>query len=131
MPQFTLNQLFLKNFRSYSNETKINFGSRITLLFGKGSVGKTTIVDALQILHASELNNVDLYEKNFKFILSKQNKSSNFSLGIACSNLQGKEIISKRGFIKEFSLDKREFFYPKSMSIYSTKDNPENKNQEV
>ena len=71
MPQFTINQLLLKNFRSYSKETKINFGSRITLLFGKGSVGKTTIVDALQILHASELNNVDLYEKNFKFILLK------------------------------------------------------------
>ncbi len=131
MLQFTLDQLFLKNFRSYSKETKINFGSRITLLFGKGSVGKTTIVDALQILHASELNNVDLYEKNFKFILSKQNKSNNFSLGIACSNLQGKELVSTRGFIKEFSLDKKEVFYPKSISIYSTKDDPENKNQEV
>ena len=46
MPQFNLNQLRLKNFRAFSELTKINFGSRITLIFGKGSVGKSTIIDA-------------------------------------------------------------------------------------
>ena len=52
MPQFTLNQLSLENFRSYTKKTQINFGSRITLLFGKGSVGKSTVIDAIQMLHA-------------------------------------------------------------------------------
>ena len=71
MPQFTLDQITLENFRSYLKNTKINLGSRITLLFGKGSVGKSTIIDAIQMLHASEKNDVDIFEKNFKYILSK------------------------------------------------------------
>ena len=45
MPQFNLNQLRLKNFRAFTELTKINFGSRITLVFGKGSVGKSTIIE--------------------------------------------------------------------------------------
>ena len=49
MPQFNLNQLRLKNFRAFTELTKINFGSRITLVFGKGSVGKSTIIDAINI----------------------------------------------------------------------------------
>ena len=50
MPQFTLNQLSLENFRSYTKKTQINFGSRITLLFGKGSVGKSTVIDFIDYL---------------------------------------------------------------------------------
>ena len=60
MPQFNLNQLRLKNFRAFSELTKINFGSRITLIFGKGSVGKSTIIDAINILSSSYKN------KNFR-----------------------------------------------------------------
>ena len=55
MPQYNLNQLRLKNFRAFAELTKINFGTRITLLFGKGSVGKSTIIDAINILSSSFL----------------------------------------------------------------------------
>ena len=46
-----ITQLHLENFRGYSKETQINFGRRLTLFFGKGSVGKTTILDALTCLN--------------------------------------------------------------------------------
>ena len=48
MTKFTINSLLLENYRSYGKETQINFGSQITLIFGKGSVGKSTIIDAIQ-----------------------------------------------------------------------------------
>ena len=61
MPQFTIDQITLENFRSYLKKTQINLGSRITLVFGKGSVGKSNLIDAIQMLHASEKNDVDIF----------------------------------------------------------------------
>ena len=72
MSKYSINSLFLRNYRSYAQETEINFGSQITLIFGKGSVGKSTIIDAIQTLHASEKNGVDLFDKNYKFLVSKK-----------------------------------------------------------
>ena len=54
MSKYSINSLLLKNYRSYAEKTEIKFGSQITLIFGKGSVGKSTIIDAIQTLHASE-----------------------------------------------------------------------------
>ena len=51
MPQYNLKELRLRHFRAFAELTKINFGTRITLLFGKGSVGKSTIIDAINILY--------------------------------------------------------------------------------
>ena len=70
MTQNSVINVTLENFRSYHKKTSINFGSKITLLFGKGSAGKSTIIDALQMLHASHKNNIDLFEKNSKYIFS-------------------------------------------------------------
>ena len=74
MPQFNLNQLRLKNFRAFSELTKINFGSRITLIFGKGSVGKSTIIDAINILSSSYKNKTNLLDNTNRFHLSKKTK---------------------------------------------------------
>ena len=81
MPQFNLNQLRLKNFRAFSELTKINFGSRITLIFGKGSVGKSTIIDAINILSSSYKNNTNLLDSTNRFNLSKKTKSKEILLG--------------------------------------------------
>ena len=40
--------LMLKNFRSYKGETKINFDD-LTVLVGKNDIGKSTILEALDI----------------------------------------------------------------------------------
>ena len=74
MPKFNLNQLRLKNFRAFTELTKINFGSRITLIFGKGSVGKSTIIDAINLLSSSYKNKTNLLDNTNRFHLSKKNK---------------------------------------------------------
>ena len=128
MPQFTLDQLSLENFRSYTKKTQINFGSRITLLFGKGSVGKSTIIDAIQMLHTSEKNDVDLYEKNFKYILSKNNNSKEFGIDFKCSEKpKNSNNVYTRQIKKVFALDSKDNFYPKSIDLYSDTDDPGNK----
>ena len=52
--------LQLNGFRGYRNYTKIKFGKQITLIFGKGSTGKSTILEAIRCLSASNTNDVDL-----------------------------------------------------------------------
>ena len=90
MTKFTINSLLLENYRSYGKETQINFGSQITLIFGKGSVGKSTIIDAIQSLHIANENEVDLVEKTYKLLTTKnfskkKQKSYNyFTLGLSC-----------------------------------------------
>ena len=76
MPKFNLNQLRLKNFRAFTELTKINFGSRITLIFGKGSVGKSTIIDAINLLSSSYKNKTNLLDNTNRFHLTKETELS-------------------------------------------------------
>ena len=85
MTQFSVTKLSLENYKSYLKNTEINFGSKITLIFGKGSVCKTTIIDAIQMLCSAHNNNVDLLEKNSKQLLSKFSKSNNFTVNLTCT----------------------------------------------
>ena len=123
MTQFTIKNLTLENFRSYQKETNINFGSKITLIFGKGSAGKSTIIDALQMLHASSKNDVDLFDKNSKYILSRNTNSDHFKINITCSETDpdDKKINSKT-INKTFKLDKKEVLYPKTIDVFSDED---------
>ncbi len=120
MTQYSIKNLELENFRSYQKKTNINFGSKITLIFGKGSAGKSTIIDALQMLHASNKNDVDLFDKNSKYILSKNSNSRDFKINVTCSEIdfEDKKINSKR-INKTFLLDKKDTFYPKKIEIFS------------
>ena len=65
-----INKLYLENFRAFSEKTEINFGSKITLLFGKGSVGKSTIVDAINCLSISNKQDNDLSGINTSDLLT-------------------------------------------------------------
>ena len=85
MTQYSLEDLTLENFRSYQKKTKIRLGSKITLIFGKGSAGKTTLIDAIQMLHASNKNNVDIFDKNSKYILSKNSDNKEFIINVSCA----------------------------------------------
>lgn len=135
MSKYSINSLLLRNYRSYAQETEINFGSQITLIFGKGSVGKSTIIDAIQTLHASEKNGVDLFDKNYKFLVSKkyENKikrkkgdlKGTFSLGISSKEADTSGEISIKSFKKDFGFDEK-FNFPGFVSLYSNEGtNPE------
>lgn len=121
MTQYSIKSLELENYRSYQKKTNIDFGSKITLIFGKGSAGKSTIIDALQMLHASDINDVDLFDKNSKYILSKNSNSKEFKIKISCSeeNPENKKDINSKSILKVFSLDKKDTFFPKKVEAYS------------
>jgi len=130
MPHYNLNQLRLKNFRAFAELTKINFGTRITLLFGKGSVGKSTIIDAINILSSSFKNNTNLLDKTNKFHLSKKRQLKEILLGFSIKegdSRRGKEEdLYKRGIDQFFIENKQGEFYPAKIDLYSETDDPKN-----
>lgn len=106
--------LQLKGFRGYLNHADIKFGKRLTLIFGKGSSGKSTILEAIKCLSASNINDVDLAGIKTKHILSKQNKSKSFQLGLSA----GEEDFS-RGILKTFNVADSGSFYPSKVDLFS------------
>ena len=125
MPKFNLNQLRLKNFRAFTELTKINFGSRITLIFGKGSVGKSTIIDAINLLSSSYKNKTNLLDNTNRFHLSKKTKLKEILLGFTVG--QGFEVHKsgnedKRGIDQYFIQNKEGEFYPSNIELYSELD---------
>ena len=50
-----LQKLILKNFRAYEGEHVINFNSNIIALIGKNDIGKSTILEALEIFFNGDL----------------------------------------------------------------------------
>ena len=128
MPQYNLEQLRLQNFRAFSQLTKINFGSRITLLFGKGSVGKSTIIDAINILSSSYKNKTNILDKTNRFHLSKKGKLKEILLGFSAAEekrLDGEESFS-RGVDQFFEENKDGEYYPKKVNLFSKTDDPKN-----
>ena len=129
MTKFTINSLLLENYRSYGKETQINFGSQITLIFGKGSVGKSTIIDAIQSLHIANENEVDLVEKTYKLLTTKnfskkKQKSYNyFTLGLSCREENSDDDISIKSIKKDFATGDIPKIgntdYPAKIALYS------------
>jgi predicted ATPase len=131
MPQFNLNQLRLKNFRAFTELTKINFGSRITLVFGKGSVGKSTIIDAINLLSSSYKNKTNFLDNTNRFHLSKKTKLKEILLGFTVG--EGFEVYKgrgrdedKRGIDQYFAQNKQGEFYPFKIDLFSELDDTEN-----
>ena len=125
MPQFNLNQLRLKNFRAFAELTKINFGSRITLIFGKGSVGKSTIIDAINILSSSYKNKTNLLDKSNKFHLSKKRKLKEILLGFSVQETSTDDSDNDiKGVDQIYEENKDGDFYPKSVDLFSKTDDP-------
>ena len=108
-----INDLKLKGFRGYLNSTKINFGKKLTLIFGKGSTGKSTLLEAVKCLSASNINGVDLTGIKTKHVLSKKNKSNSFQIGFSAEDGG-----VSRGILKTFSLSGSSFF-PSQIGLYS------------
>ncbi|XXL53006.1 ATP-dependent nuclease [Mammaliicoccus lentus] len=68
-------KLYLKNFRGYK-DIEIEFNRGLNLLIGRNDVGKSTILDALNIFFNDEAK-IDITDCN--------NKSSNKVMQISCS----------------------------------------------
>ncbi len=132
MTQFTLDKLTLENFRSYKDKTNINFGPKLTLIFGKGSAGKTTLIDAIQLLHAANQNDVDLQNKSSPAYLTQNSKSKEFSIEITCSEKLKDNVKGIGKSIKKlFTQDKKGFFYPKKITLKAEEGGGDNKFLEI
>ena len=72
------------------------------------------------MLHASNKNDVDLFDKNSKYILSKNSNSRDFKINISCSefDFEDKKRNSKK-INKTFLLDKKDVFFKKKIEIFS------------
>ena len=130
MPRYVLNQLRLKNFRAFAELTKVNFGSRITLVFGKGSVGKSTLIDAINILSSSYKNQTNLLDNTNKFNLSKKTKLKGILLGFTVAegfDSKRKRVEDKRGIDQYFLESKEGEFFPAKVDLFSESDDPQNK----
>lgn len=138
---YYLSKLYLENFRSYKDPTTLKFGKKLTLLYGKNSSGKSTLIKAIQLLKQSSQNNVDIYlnEKigdpstmDFGTLSSNApgipKKNAWIKLGLECSKtrkIENNEEIATRAIIKKYVQRENFEVLPESVQLYSPSDNPE------
>ena len=109
-----LTRIILENFRGYKDFTNVNFGRRITLFFGKGSVGKSTILDAISSLNESNKSQKEMEGLSPRHTLSKQNKKQDNKLKLGFYVKDSYE----RGIVKTFRINKDETNL-ENMALYS------------
>ncbi len=138
---YYLSKLYLENFRSYKDPTTLNFGRKLTLLYGKNSSGKSTLIKAIQLLKQSSQNNVDilLNEKtgdpstiDFGTLNSNApgipKKGAWIKIGLECSsiNMDEKDSETSTRAIKKKFVQKENFqVLPETVELYSPSDNSE------
>jgi len=84
-----LDVLQLKNFRSYRDTTRINFNS-LTAFIGKNDVGKSSILEALEIFFNGDTIKMDQDDLNVK---AKENEDFEIDISCVFSDLPEKLII--------------------------------------
>ena len=109
-----LTRIILENFRGYKDFTNVSFGRRITLFFGKGSVGKSTILDAISSLNESNKSQKEMEGLSPRHTLSKQNKKQNNKLKLGFYVKDAYE----RGIVKTFKINKDDTKL-ENMALYS------------
>lgn len=67
-----LKKLILKNFRGYSN-IEIEFDNKLNVIIGKNDIGKSTILEALEIFFNNETVKIDISDYN---VFATNNKMS-------------------------------------------------------
>ena len=128
-----ITKLYLKNFKSYQDKMHCaEFGNKITLIYGKNSAGKSTLIQALRLIQQSNKYRNDLYLRapdtdngridfpNFHSILPQKNKSHTLSLGIEVKELSGEDRSpSIRKIIKSFKEIKSNYVIADSIDLYA------------
>jgi len=103
-----LYSLYLKNFRAYE-DTKIVFDKDLNIIIGQNDIGKSTILEALDIFFGQEVIKIDISDYNInandnniiigvEFIVDE-----NFELVIDSSNktfLQKEYLLNRQGHLE-------------------------------
>lgn len=102
-----ISKLHLKNFKSFfgplgSNEIEIKLAPKITLLFGKNSAGKSSLLQAIKLIQQSYDNDGDLvlnptksypgglYFPSYKDLVSKKETMRSISLGLTANEIDNR-----------------------------------------
>ena len=107
-----LDLLHVNNFKSlYTNDNShlnIKFAKKITLLFGKNSAGKSSILQALKLIQQSYNNDDDLvlnptssyvggiYFPSYKDVISRGEITRNLTLGITAREVKDQKAVIKK-----------------------------------
>lgn len=89
-----IESLTLKNFRGYQNSTTIEFDKNLTAIVGKNDVGKSTILEALDIFFNDGGGAVKI-DKNDVNIKSAANKDFQSQISVCFSDLPSSIIIDQ------------------------------------
>lgn len=110
-----LKKIYLRNFKSYGSPTYVEFGKKLTLIFGKNSVGKSSLIDAIKLSQQSKQEKGDLIlnpslslqgKKNFGLfnnLIYKKNKKNLLEIGYFINEVFDDGQKSERGIIKKFT----------------------------
>ena len=115
-----LKKLGLENFRNISEKVEISF-SKITLLFGQNNVGKTSIVNALDVLGNFDSQfNIPLSTDVANYgsldnLYSKHNKKKFFKLSYQIEKLRKNQ---KKVIIMRLSLKTKIKIFLNQLNIY-------------
>ena len=142
-----LDELYVNNFKGIEDNNKpIKFAKKITLLFGKNSAGKSSILQAIKLIQQSLENENDLvlnptksytggiFFPSYKDLVSRGDLNKSISLGITSNevstftdpyNPKIKELIkmddNKKSIIKKFNFTKKEIICDE-VDFYSSTD---------
>ena len=142
-----LEELYVNNFKGIEdNEKPIKFAPKITLLFGKNSAGKSSILQAIKLIQQSLDNDNDLelnpkqsypggfYFPSFKELVSKKDTNKSITLGITANenDTYGDSRVpdvqqkgdNKKTIIKKFNLKNNEVICSE-VDFYSPTDDTE------
>lgn len=126
-----IDKLFLQNFKSYQDKTiEVNFGKKITLIFGKNSAGKSSLIQALGLLQQSIKYKRDLIIRtpdtdpsgiksmpSYESMLPNHDKNKPLTLGVQCSH--SNETITSRTIIKKFDKLNQNRVIAKEIELYA------------
>ena len=128
-PHTFLNKIYLNNFKSFfSNKIiEIKFAPRITLLFGRNSAGKSSIIQAIKLMEQSFQKDMDIYLNppdndpgglkfvDYKTIASNGDLSKTITLGLEVNdpyyNTKNVYKEDKKSIIKHLSFKNKKLQY--------------------
>ncbi len=85
-----ITKLILENFRNFRKKTEIAFDEELTVLIGKNDVGKSTILEALEIFFNNEIVKIDKSDR------SVNSEDKNVIIGVAFDEFPEKLIIDAK-----------------------------------
>ncbi len=102
-----LKKLILENFRAYK-KTEVEFDNKLNVIIGKNDIGKSTILEALEIFFNNETVKIDISDHNVYVdnntmsigCVFEIDKSKNYIIDTIPTNLEDEYLLNKDGLLE-------------------------------